>query len=111
VYDYLVPRAQEDLVEIWGYLLRVAGRDIADKFLHEIKSAADRVAAIDPRMRRVRSDVIRDLPGGLRSISSHPHVLFYRINVENNNDGEDVEIIRVLHQHRGLPTALGEGRI
>jgi len=103
------PRAQEDLIEIWGYLLRVAGREIADRLLREIKSAADRVAAVDPRMHRVRSDIIRDLPGGLRSVSTHPYVLFYRINAESDGEG-DVEIIRVLHQHRDLPIVLREDR-
>lgn len=96
------PRAEQDLIEIREHFARVASPDVADRLLHEIGFATDHLAT-DPRMWRVRRDVMPDPPGGLRSIPVHPYVVFYRIAPQSPEERMDVEIIRVLHQRRDLP--------
>src|ERR1044071_1800729 len=58
--------AAQDLIEIWGYFARVASPTTADRLVDDIEAAANRLV-IDPRMHRVRHDLIPDLPGDLRA--------------------------------------------
>jgi plasmid stabilization system protein ParE len=73
------PAAAQDLIDIWGYFARVAAPATADRLVDDIEAAANRLV-IDPRMHRVRRDLIPDLPGELRSAPAHPYTLFYRMN-------------------------------
>jgi len=100
------PAAEQDLLGIWDYFARAAAPEVADNLLHEIKWATDRIVSVDPRMWRVRSDVMPHVRGGLRSAPIHPYIIFYRINPTPERD--DIEIIRVLHQERDLPTLLSD---
>jgi plasmid stabilization system protein ParE len=102
------PAAKKDLIDIWGYFARVASSEVADKLLHEITWAAARIASVDPRMWRLRTDIMPDMLGGLRSAPVHPYVIFYRTTPQSKNDHDDVEIIRVLHQQRDLPSILSD---
>jgi plasmid stabilization system protein ParE len=66
--------AQQDLIDIWGYFAHVASPTTADRLIDEIEAAANRLI-IDPRMHRVRHDLIPDLPGGLL----HPRPSLYAV--------------------------------
>src|SRR5215208_171448 len=67
--------AQQDLIDIWGYFARVASPATADRLVDEIEASANRLV-IDPRMHRIRHDLIPNLPGELRSVPAHPYTLF-----------------------------------
>ena len=66
----------------------------ADRLVDEIEAAANRLV-IDPRMHRVRHDLIPDLPGELRSVPAHPYTLFYRMNPQAAHVREEIEILRL----------------
>jgi len=85
------PAAKEDLLKIWHYFARVASPEIADKVLHEIEYASERLKD-DPLRWRLRMDVIPDLQGGLRSVVTHPYTVFYQLA------GDDVRVVRVLDE-------------
>jgi toxin ParE1/3/4 len=87
----LSPQADEDLVEIWGYLVREASDRAADRQLHEIDAACTTLKAW-PYSGRKRDDLL----AGMRSVPVHPYILFYRIQ------GDAVEIVRVLHGRRDI---------
>ena len=95
--------AQQDLIEIWGYFARVASPTTADRLIDDIEAAANRLV-IDPRVHRVRHDLIPDLPGELRAVPVHPYTLFYRVNPQSGH--EEIEILRVLHERRDFPSEL-----
>ena len=86
------PRAEQDLLGVWHYYARVASSDIADKLLHEIGQAGEKLAD-QALMWRARDEVMP----GLRSVVVHPYTVFYRVT-----DGS-VEIVRVLHERRNFP--------
>ena len=85
------PRAKRDLGDVWRYYTRVASVDVADKLLHEIDDAAERLSENALRW-RARDELVP----GLRSALVHPYVVFYR--VENGI----VQIVRVLHGRRNF---------
>ena len=91
--------AQQDLVDIWGYFAHVASPTTADRLIDEIEAAANRLVT-DPRMHRVRHDLIPDLPGDLRSVPAHPYTLFYRVNPQSAEGSEEIEVLRILHERR-----------
>ena len=97
--------AQQDLIDIWGYFASVASPTTADRLVDEIEAAANRLV-IDPRMHRVRHDLIPDLPGELRAVSAHPYTLFYRVNPQSAHEREEIEILRVLHERRDFSSEL-----
>ena len=97
--------AQQDLIDIWGYFAGVASSATADRLVDEIEAAANRLV-IDPRMHRVRRDLIPDLPGELRSVPAHPYTLFYRRNPQSAHEHEEIEILRVLHERRDISSEL-----
>ena len=97
--------AQQDLIDIWGYFARVASATTADRLIDEIEAAANRLV-IDPRMHRVRHDLIPDLPGELRAAPTHPYTLFYRMNPQSAHEHEEIEILRVLHERRDFSAEL-----
>src|SRR4051794_37784355 len=97
--------AQQDLIDIWVYFARVASWATADRLVGEIEAAANRLV-IDPRMHRVRRDLIPDLPGELRSVSAHPYTFFYRMNPQSADGREEIEILRVLHERRDFSSEL-----
>jgi len=96
----LSPEADEDLIEIWGYLAREASERVADRQLHEIDVACSRLNAW-PYSRRKRDDL---LPG-MRSVPVHSYVVFYRIR------DDAVEIVRVLHGRRDIAAIFAKNSI
>lgn len=99
------PAVQQDLIDIWGYFAHVASPATADRLIDEIEAAANRLV-IDPRMHRVRHDLIPDLPGDLRSVPAHPYTLFYRMNPRSADGHEEIEILRVIHERRDFSAEL-----
>ena len=97
--------AQQDLIDIWGYFAHAASPATADRLVDEIEATANRLV-IDPRMHRVRHDLIPDLPGELRSAPAHPYTLFYRVNPQSTDGREEIEILRVLHERRDFSSEL-----
>src|SRR3954447_17455321 len=97
--------AQRDLIDIWGYFANVASAAPADRLVDEIEAAANRLV-FDPRMHRVRRDLIPDFPGELRSIPAHPYTVFYRMNPRSADGHEEIEILRVLHERRDFSSEL-----
>jgi plasmid stabilization system protein ParE len=97
--------AQQDLIDIWGYFAHVASPTTADRLIDEIEAAANRLV-IDPRMHRVRADLIPNLPGELRAAPAHPYTLFYRMDPRSADGHEEIEILRVLHERRDFSSEL-----
>src|SRR3954447_18561627 len=97
--------AQQDLIDIWRHFAHVASSATADRLVDEIEAAANRLV-IDPRMHRVRRDLIPNLPGELRSVPAHPYTLFYRTNPQSADGREEIEILRVLHERRDFSPEL-----
>src|SRR3954468_602716 len=93
------------LIRSWGYLARVASWATADRLVDEIEAAANRLV-IDPRMHRVRRDLIPNLPGELRAAPAHPYTFFYRMNPQSAHGHEEIEILRVVHERRDFPSEL-----
>jgi toxin ParE1/3/4 len=87
----LSPEADEDLIEIWGYLAREASERVADRQLREVDTVCARLKAW-PYSGRKRDELL----AGMRSVPIHPYVLFYRIQ------GNAIEIVRVLHGRRDI---------
>src|SRR3954453_6527129 len=97
--------AQRDLIDIWGYFANVASPATADRLVDEIEAAANRLV-VDPRMHRVRRDLIPNLPGELRSVPAPPYTQFYRMNPQSAHGHEEIEILRVLHERRDFSSEL-----
>ena len=96
----LSPEADEDLIEIWGYLAREASERVADRQLHEIDATCSRLN-VWPYSGRKRDDL---LPG-MRSVPVHPYVMFYRIR------DDVIEIVRVLHGRRDIAAIFAKNSI
>jgi toxin ParE1/3/4 len=85
------PEAEQDLFDISAYLSAEASALTAEKYLRAINRAGERIRT-RPLSGRARDELI----SGLRSVLVHPYVVFYRTAELS------VEIVRVLHQRRGL---------
>lgn len=92
------PKAKQDLYRIWQYYSRLASPEIADTLLREIAEQAERLGQ-RPFIGRSRTEILTDL----RSTLVHPYTVFYRVTEST------VEVLRVLHERRDLPTALKKG--
>ena len=91
------PKADRDLLDIWNYYAVEASAEIADRVVGQIVTAARRIVRL-PLSGRARDD----LKPGLRAVLAHPYVVFYRLAES------DVEIVRVLHERRNLPSVLAK---
>ncbi len=79
------PEAESDLLGIWHYIF------------HESIIDGIFLVARHPFAGRLRNE----LRAGLRSFPIRSYVLFYRI------DGENINILRVLHGQRDIETLIG----
>ena len=93
----LSPAARDDLEQILTYLDE-RSQSAADRFAKAIDNVIARIGKL-PRIGRDRSE----LRPGLRSVVIGDFVLFYRVQKKR------VEIVRILHGARDIPTALDEG--
>jgi toxin ParE1/3/4 len=83
------PAGQQDLIDIWGYFVRLASAEIADGLIGEIIGATELIAK-NPFTWRERSELLR----GIHGLPVHPYTVFYRVV-----DGVP-EIVRALHERR-----------
>ena len=91
----LSPFAREDLVEIWLTVRWQNGESAADTVVDRLRRGIETVAS-HPESGRRRDELV----SGLRSLAERPWILFYRI------EPDAVEVVRVLHGRRDLPTLL-----
>jgi toxin ParE1/3/4 len=91
----LSPEADEDLIEIWGYLAREASVRVADGQLSEIDAAFEMLKSW-PYAGRKRDELL----AGIRSVPVNPYVIFYRVQPDV------VEIFGVLHGRRDVAAIL-----
>lgn len=89
------PEAETDLIEIWRYLAPETSAEFADRQLRSLENAANRLSEW-PLAGRTREE----LAANLRSIVCEPYVIFYRVA------DATVQIVRVIHGRRDLPTIL-----
>jgi toxin ParE1/3/4 len=85
------PEADEDLIQIWGYLAREASERAADRQLHDIDRLCARLEAW-PLSGRARDELLPSM----RSALADPYIVFYRVG------RNAIEIIRVLHGRRDI---------
>jgi toxin ParE1/3/4 len=85
------PEARSDLSDIWNYDASAAGRQAANKIVHEIGQAC-RLLQSYPFAGRARDEV----RPGFRSVAAAPHVVFYRVR------NGTAEIVRVLDGRRDV---------
>jgi toxin ParE1/3/4 len=83
--------ADEDLIQIWGYLAREASQQVADRQLHDIDRVCSRLKAW-PLSGRTRDELLPSM----RSALAAPYIVFYRVAKDT------IEIIRVLHGRRDI---------
>lgn len=86
-------RAEQDLIDIWEYVVRESSADTADRLLARITGMIERLSEA-PRSGRVRSE----FRGRPRSFALRPYVIFY----SPVGRGTGVHIWRVLHGARRL---------
>ncbi len=84
----LSQRAEKDIISIAKYSLQQWGKAAAKRYVTSLHACFELLSS-NPRLGRPR-DVIKS---GYLSINEGSHVVFYKINDDN-----DVIIIRVLHQ-------------
>ena len=84
-------RAKEDLLEIWEF---IADHDeiAADRYIDHLSDRALELLHF-PELGRARNEIL----SGLRSLLARNHLLFYKI------EGEEVQILRILHGSMDLP--------
>jgi toxin ParE1/3/4 len=88
--------AERDIDGIWDYLAAEASTRVADEAVRDLFRTCDRL--VDHAfLGRPRNELIP----GLRSILSHPHIIFYRVT------GSNIEVVRVLHQRRDIEAIFG----
>lgn len=85
------PEAITDLDAIWDFYFDAAGRHTAEKMVREIAETCRSIAQ-HPLIGRARDEVRL----GLRSLVSHPNVIFYRVR------SDIPEIVRVLDGRRDI---------
>jgi len=85
------PEAIADLEAIWDFYAEAAGPRTAEKMIREI-AATCRTVEEHPFIGRAREEV----RPGLRSLVSHPNVVFYRVR------NDIPQIVRVLDGRRDI---------
>jgi len=94
------PLARDDLKEIGRYIARKSqNRDVAARFLDTVERRL-KLLATQPEMGELRPD----LGQGIRCFSIDDYAVFYR------QVAADIEILRVLHGSRDVPSAWRSAR-
>jgi toxin ParE1/3/4 len=88
--------AETDLDEMWLYVARDRGVDVADRRLDDVMDCIVLLAG-QPKAGRLRDE----LAVGLRSFPVKSHIIYYR------PEASCILIARVLHGHRDQAPALG----
>jgi toxin ParE1/3/4 len=92
-------RAKEDLLEIWEF---IADHDklASDRYIDHLRDRALELLHF-PELGRARNEIHLNL----RSLLARNHLLFYKI------EGEEVQILRILHGSMDLPNQALEDEI
>jgi toxin ParE1/3/4 len=91
--------ARSDLGEIYRYIRKRSGRgETARRFVHELRSKCEQLAAAPIQMGRTRADLRPDL----RSHLHKSYVIFFRY------EGDVLEIVRMIESHRDIRPLLGD---
>jgi toxin ParE1/3/4 len=92
-------RAKEDLLEIWEF---ISDHDelAADRYIDHLRDRALELLHF-PELGRARNEIHLNL----RSLLARNHLLFYK------NEGEEVQILRILHGSMDLPNQSFEDEI
>lgn len=88
------PRAEVDLLFIWGYIANESNEDRADRYLRRLNDVISYLAQ-QPLMGRPRPEIDE----GIRSFVAESHLIFYLVL----EDG--MEVVRVLHGSQELESA------
>lgn len=93
----LAPEAERDLDDIAYYIAKETGSlDIAERLIDSITNRFYLLAS-HPKIGRARDDLL----AGTRSFPVGNYIIIYDI------DGEDVQILRVVHGRRNLAALFG----
>lgn len=92
------PAAEIDLVDIWRHGTAKWGVSQAERYADGLFALFDLLAEY-PEMAREREEFMPPV----RIHPSGSHLVIYRL------EGQGIEIIRILHAHRGLLAYLNEG--
>jgi toxin ParE1/3/4 len=84
----LTPTADQDIVEIWRYTFETWGVEKANNYLGQIERCLSNLVN-QPGLGK-KCDEIRQ---NYRSFHLGHHLIFYRLNLENQ-----IEVVRVLHE-------------
>ncbi len=94
--SYIVsPEAEEDIFQIWAYLLQEAGRETADRIERELLDVFRRLAAV-PGMGHWRSDLTRV---DVRFLALYQYMIVYRTS-------STLQILAVIHGKRDIQELL-----
>ena len=93
----LLPKAQEDLADIWRYTLDSWGEDQAFKYTDDLDAAFSRLAD-QPLIPRERIE----FSPPVRIVHHASHLIVYLV------DDQGIIVIRVLHENMDVDAQLGE---
>jgi len=92
VYSFV---AENDLLEIWLYTADEWSFSQADIYLDQLNSGVTHLIS-NPKLGRNREDLRK----GYRSLLVNHHIVFYKIV------GEEIQVIRILHESVDIPQHL-----
>jgi len=92
VYSFL---AENDLLEIWVYTADEWSFSQADIYLDQLNTGVTHLIS-NPKLGREREDLRK----GYRSLLVNHHLVFYKIV------GEEIQVIRILHESVDVPQHL-----
>ena len=97
-------RAATDIEEVADYYVAEAGSDVALRFVDAVEGALHQIGR-SPQAGSLRFSYELGIPGlRVRSLVRFPYLLFYVAN-----DDEIVDVWRVLHRRRDVPSAMPDG--
>ncbi|MDE6871846.1 MAG: type II toxin-antitoxin system RelE/ParE family toxin [Bacteroidales bacterium] len=94
---HLTNKAVEDLSDIWNYTFDEWSEKQADEYYNILVGACRKIAGSPELFGKRYDDIMR----GLRGARVNKHIVFYRIL-----DGNDVEIVRILHERMDLQNGI-----
>ncbi len=95
-------RAAADINETVTYYLANAGADVASRFVDAIERTVNQISRA-PRSGGLRFAYELEIPDlRIRPVARFPHLVFYVVG------DEAVDVWRILHSRRDIPSALSE---
>ena len=95
-------RAAVDIDQAVGYYLAEADTDVALRFVDSVERAVGQIGR-SPQSGSLRFSYELEIPGlRVRPLARFPHLVFYVVG------DEAVDVWRVLHTRRDIPTAMAD---